>query len=516
MNKFLYRIILGGLLSGWFTIAQAQESNLSQYNHTPFLTNPGMIGNLDQAGVILNHRNQSVDAGKTYATSTISGYYPIALGNHRLGVGASFLSDRAADFMSTNGGLLGTAYRVQLSQRHTLSLGAQVGFFNRKLNSSFSYTTDSQFLNGSYNADAPTGEIFIQQSRNFTTLTTGLFWQMKDGQERQMAFAGVSLFNVNQPNVGFAEESRMPASLKGTAGLRVFQGERLSVMPNVRWLYRADAHLLNSGTWLRYDLSESVEYPQHISLGVWYNSNKAGVFALEYAKSRYLVGLSYDIPMMSELGTLQQGGIFEVALSLRIGNKAKPVVTQKASTPVVAQTLSAPTTPAEPKRAVAPAAEPSEPTQKEKPASVSSLKGNGLNNNAPAKELPRRSKPQLAEKDRLVLEKTVRFDLRTTELTGDSREFLDEVADVLKRNEDINILLVGHTCSIGTEANNEQLSLERAAQVKQYLTQQGIDPSHIVVEGQGEKSPIADNGTETGRGQNRRVEFKIIDKGVAK
>ncbi|MDF9797890.1 type IX secretion system PorP/SprF family membrane protein [Catalinimonas alkaloidigena] len=501
MKKFLFLTLGFALVQAWFTQAWAQEPNMSQYTHTPFLTNPGMIGVMDQASIIANHRNQSVDAGQTYATSTISAYYPISIGNHRLGLGASFLSDRVADFMGTNGGMLGTAYSVQLSRKHELSLGAQAGFFNRKLNAAFSFTTDSQFQNGGFNADAPTGEIFVEQSRNFTTLTTGLFWQMKDEQGRQLAFAGGSIFNFNQPNVGFDEESKLPVSMKATAGLRVFQGDRLSVVPNVRWLSTADAQMINTGSWFRYDLSQSIEYPQQLSLGAWYNSNKAGVFALEYEKSSYLIGISYDIPMLSDLSTMQQGGIFEVALSLKIGNKRPKQV--RATTPVE----TSPVTLA-PAKEVVP--EPEVPARVEKPTKVERLQGNQLSNEAPALAVQKREL-QLAESDRVELKKTVSFELSYATLTPDSRAFLDDIADIFKRNETLKIQLVGHTCSIGTERDNEKLSVERAEVVKQYLQSKGIAAERILVKGAGEQQPIVSNSTEEGRIQNRRVEFQIID-----
>jgi type IX secretion system PorP/SprF family membrane protein len=484
---------------------------MSQYSHTPFLTNPGMIGMIEQSNIKVNHRNQSVEAGKTYATSTISGYYPIAIGNHRLGVGTSFLSDRMADFMSTNGGLLGTAYSVRLSRQHELSLGAQAGFFNRKLNSSFSYTTDSQFLNGSFNADAPTGEVFMEQSNNFITLTTGLFWQMKDQQGRQAAFAGGSIFNFNQPNVGFGGESKLPVSLKATAGLRVFQGERLSVVPNLRWLSTADAHMYNAGSWFRYDLSQSIEYPQQISLGAWYNSNKAGVFAFEYDKSSYLVGLSYDIPMISDLNTMQRGGIFEVALSLKIGNRPRRQMVNKATervTPLAIAELEQKVSPKKEVKAI-------ETEKVEKPSRIERIQGNQPSSTSPELTV-QKQKLQLAKRDRMVLNKTVRFELSDDDITADSKAFLDEVADVFRRNETLKVLLIGHTCSIGTETDNEELSLQRAEKVQEYLVEKGIAKNRIIVEGEGELQPVAENSTEEGRIKNRRVEFGILDESTQK
>ncbi|MEM6842467.1 MAG: PorP/SprF family type IX secretion system membrane protein [Bacteroidota bacterium] len=499
------------LLTGCFTTAWAQEPNMSQYHLTPFLTNPGMIGTIDRATITANYRNQALDAGRTYATSTLSAYYPIAIGNHRLGIGASFLNDQVSDFMGTNGGLLGTAYSVRIATRHQLSLGAQAGFFNRRLNSSFSFTTDSQFLDGSFNGDAPTGEVFINQNRNFLTLTTGLFWLMEDAQGHSQAFFGGSIFNVNRPDVGFDEESNMPISLKATGGWRVYQGTRWAIMPNARWIYQEDVQSLNVGTWFHYDLSQSVEYPQQLSIGGWYNNNQAGIVSLQYEQSRYLVGASYDIPLLSDLSTLQQGGIFEIALSFRIGGRVPPrkIATPQESTLAPRVEESEPTVKSpEP---VEPEPEPTQPTQPqkvEKATSVDRLAGNQPTPTQPPAAIEKTVQP-LSQQDKFVLQKTVRFDLSDYDLTADSKEFLDQVANIFQRNESVKVTLVGHTCNIGTAQDNQQLAIKRAEIVKEYLVKNGIKPERINVQGAGEAKPLTSNATEEGRVQNRRVEFQI-------
>jgi OOP family OmpA-OmpF porin len=68
----------------------------------------------------------------------------------------------------------------------------------------------------------------------------------------------------------------------------------------------------------------------------------------------------------------------------------------------------------------------------------------------------------------------------------------------------------GHTDSIGSPQYNRSLSQRRADSVARYLSSQGVDPSHMTARGYGEDMPIADNGTEDGRAQNRRVEFKVL------
>jgi outer membrane protein OmpA-like peptidoglycan-associated protein len=86
---------------------------------------------------------------------------------------------------------------------------------------------------------------------------------------------------------------------------------------------------------------------------------------------------------------------------------------------------------------------------------------------------------------------------------------LDKIANTLNEYPASTVTVVGHTDSIGDSQSNLTLSRARAAAVADYLSQRGIQRNRIVVEGRGQTEPIADNATEAGRAQNRRVEMLI-------
>ena len=86
---------------------------------------------------------------------------------------------------------------------------------------------------------------------------------------------------------------------------------------------------------------------------------------------------------------------------------------------------------------------------------------------------------------------------------------LDRVAQVLAAYPQTTILVAGHTDSSGSDEYNMKLSQQRADSVKNALVQRGVDPQRISAVGYGEGQPIADNDTEFGRQQNRRVEVRI-------
>ena len=102
------------------------------------------------------------------------------------------------------------------------------------------------------------------------------------------------------------------------------------------------------------------------------------------------------------------------------------------------------------------------------------------------------------------------FDFDKDNIKDAAKPRLDEVANRVRSLQDVEaVTIVGHTDSVGSEAYNEQLSMRRANAVKNYLLEQGVDPSLVSTSGMGESQPVADNSTDAGRAQNRRVEITI-------
>lgn len=118
----------------------------------------------------------------------------------------------------------------------------------------------------------------------------------------------------------------------------------------------------------------------------------------------------------------------------------------------------------------------------------------------------------IEEKQTVVMLSRVLFTLNSSEVKPEARQQLDQIAAGLKAQPTVTLEIGGHTCNIGTEQYNLGLSKRRAEAVRSYLVEQGIDASRLKAEGYGEFSPIADNNTEEGRQQNRRVEFRIMSK----
>jgi outer membrane protein OmpA-like peptidoglycan-associated protein len=102
------------------------------------------------------------------------------------------------------------------------------------------------------------------------------------------------------------------------------------------------------------------------------------------------------------------------------------------------------------------------------------------------------------------------FGFDSTAIQPAGRSNLATLSSNLEKYPDSNVLIVGHTDNVGADAYNMTLSERRAESAASYLRQQGVDAGRIRTEGRGEMEPVADNATDTGRQENRRVEVAIF------
>nr|WKN37942.1 OmpA family protein [Tunicatimonas sp. TK19036] len=116
---------------------------------------------------------------------------------------------------------------------------------------------------------------------------------------------------------------------------------------------------------------------------------------------------------------------------------------------------------------------------------------------------------RVGEGIKITFDSGLLFDFDSDDLRGVTEQDLSEMAETLKKYSDTNILIEGHTDATGSDDYNQDLSEERAASVANYLQQLGVERSRVTTHGYGENQPVAENDTEAGRQQNRRVEVAI-------
>lgn len=121
--------------------------------------------------------------------------------------------------------------------------------------------------------------------------------------------------------------------------------------------------------------------------------------------------------------------------------------------------------------------------------------------------------PVLTDYKLLVEEMVISdYDFNSSDLSSEQIVKLDSIAGWMSKEAGMDVVIVGHTCSVGTENNNYTVGERRAAKASDYLVAKGIDESRISIKSEGSLNPIADNEAESGRKLNRRLTFVVTHK----
>ncbi|MGD0341218.1 MAG: OmpA family protein, partial [Bacteroidales bacterium] len=99
------------------------------------------------------------------------------------------------------------------------------------------------------------------------------------------------------------------------------------------------------------------------------------------------------------------------------------------------------------------------------------------------------------------------FDIDKSTIQNESLPVIDQIFELMKNNSTLKISIEGHTDNTGDAASNKKLSNDRAKAVMDAIIAKGIDKTRMEFVGWGQEKPVADNRSEAGRAQNRRVEI---------
>lgn len=117
----------------------------------------------------------------------------------------------------------------------------------------------------------------------------------------------------------------------------------------------------------------------------------------------------------------------------------------------------------------------------------------------------------------VTLSSPVNYRSGSTRLNKDARTAIDNLAETLKNNPNMSVLIEGHTdddalVTGAAYADNWDLSIARAKKVVKRLVKAGVDPAQLSLAGKGEFQPVGDNETSDGKAQNRRTEVQANPK----
>ncbi|TXT40442.1 MAG: OmpA/MotB [Comamonadaceae bacterium] len=117
---------------------------------------------------------------------------------------------------------------------------------------------------------------------------------------------------------------------------------------------------------------------------------------------------------------------------------------------------------------------------------------------------------------KLNIPSDISFDTGRANIKPNLHPILDQFAQGLSGQPTIEVRIVGHTDSTGSDAINNPLSVNRAASARDYLVSRGVNSQRIQIDGRGSYEPMADNNTESGRARNRRIEIFLAERAVAR
>jgi outer membrane protein OmpA-like peptidoglycan-associated protein len=116
---------------------------------------------------------------------------------------------------------------------------------------------------------------------------------------------------------------------------------------------------------------------------------------------------------------------------------------------------------------------------------------------------------RVGEGIQVTFESGLLYDFDSDVVKGSAQSNLKTLASSLEQYPKSNLLIIGHTDSVGTNAYNEDLSKRRAAAAASYLVSEGVASARVQTMGLGETEPVTSNSTDVGRAKNRRVEVAI-------
>lgn len=526
--------------------AYAQNFQFGQYDFTDQRINPALVSSDNFSDATLAYRNQNTSGDFPIKSTFFSLDYPLnrgTKGERWAGAGIFFLNDkegRGNAFRLDQFGI-SYAFAFRLPKNQTINIGVS-GSLNTRRFTYDEFLTESQFVNGvGFDEGLSNGEDLGNISKDFFSLSTGIYWEMNEPKEGKMVYAGLSFGDLNRPNTAFFdEESRVNSSITFIGGGKVYENKDFSVIPELLLFYNGAGLKFNAGPTIHFPLDgyAVVNYfnNPYFDLGMKYFTGNNLMGSVEFGTNDWAIGLNYETGSEERLAN---EGTFEIALRYRkdIPNKKtykknkvkrkkkknkikkskkkrskkkKNFVRKKRKSKKKKRIDNRRRRAFDRSKSIPPKKDPVEAVTQGSKEEISQEKETEMKKEA----IPPTVKEQPMEEQKeipLSYEKnwTVGFEFDKEVINGESRLILERLINVLVENEKLKVKLIGHTDSVGAHGYNASLSLRRAESVKQFLVENGVLADRIITEGKGETQPIADNKTLKGRLQNRRVEIEI-------
>lgn len=481
----------------------AQDVFFTQFHLAPLPNSIGLIGLKNQKQISYSFRNQQVGNRNAYTTHLVSAVLPFLnkrTGKKPLTLGLSFLNDAVGDngLLQSNGFSLTAAYHLEFApnaqaRRKVLSLAANGGYFQRNL-STDALQSGSQWNGDIFDASLPIGEPLelLNDNRSFPLFSAGIAFYEVDACGEAIYYISANAEHLNQPDISFfSTPTNLSMRLTAAAGFRL-QAGLLEFQPNLRWIQVDNTRQIRLGNLLYYPLGNG---KSKIGAGTWYDLNQSLAFSVEYQHQNFFLGASYDLGAFDPITNLNAQTL-ELNLGIKFGKTCHQADTTLApkedeliQDTIVSQSEDCRYTIAR-------------TLKKKKKIEIA---------RDTLEVLCKEDNPPVPRNFR-IFDSQIFFFYLSDDINQASEAKLQKIAAFLKTYSQVKVRIIGHTCKIGGDKNQE-LSESRAERVKRYLIEQGVAAEQLETEGRANREPILSDESEYGRVRNRRVEFEILEKG---
>jgi type IX secretion system PorP/SprF family membrane protein len=309
----------------------AQDIHLSQFYESPLLRNPALAGiftgNIRVQAVIRNQWNWS---GAPYKTNSLSAEikFPIGYSNDYLTIGLQTFQDIAGSSkLKTIQAMPAINFHKSLSDQRSayLSGGIMAGFINKHFDLN-NLSFNNQYVNGSFDPSAATGENINTTSRTMLDMAVGLCYSNVLTEEGSYYF-GAALFHFNQPKESFKDAVvELPVKLQLNGGINLSLANSASVIIEGNYSDQADHKEFMLGGLYSYHFRTNVENVDEtklldqlsISAGAFMRLHDALIPVIKFTYNKIEIGLSYDVNISTLKTTSNGHGGYELSCTYKL------------------------------------------------------------------------------------------------------------------------------------------------------------------------------------------------------
>jgi len=311
MRKIFIVLFIVGISAS----AYAQDPHFSQFFASPLTLNPAFTGKFDgEWRLAVNHRDQWPSIPKAYVTT--SGSFDFNIMKDKLpagdvfGIGISGLSDASAnDQLKLNYGSLSLSYHKALDENGYNTIGAGFQGTYSSLTLDEGKLTFEDMLRSNGFTGARTDFLSNGNNQNYFDINAGILFSGSSNGENNY-YAGVSVYHVNRPKVGFKDQNYFLANrLTVHGGGSVPVADALTLNASIIHQVQAKASETTLGGALAYNLNGDEVTPSSIFVGSWIRLNDALIPYVGLEVGGLRIGASYDVNISSlKTATASRGG----------------------------------------------------------------------------------------------------------------------------------------------------------------------------------------------------------------